>query len=58
VGLVDLIRRRSASAPGNGIGLSLARRLAEAEGARVVITATRWACFTLLVAARSQPDEA
>jgi NAD(P)-dependent dehydrogenase (short-subunit alcohol dehydrogenase family) len=56
--VVDLIRRRSASAPGNGIGLSLARRLAEAEGARVVITATRSACFTLLVAARSQPDEA
>jgi signal transduction histidine kinase len=45
----QLFRRRSAGDATTGIGLALARRLAEAEGGRLVLSAPHPSRFTLLV---------
>ena len=53
----ELFVRRSRDAAGTGIGLALARSLAESEGARVTLADPQQPTFTLLTPLRSDPPD-
>jgi len=51
------IFRRQPGPDGHGIGLDLARRLAEAEGARLLVEVSPTTCFRLLLPSEPSDDE-